>query len=100
MRVLVAGMVAIGLVLGGCATMEDEEIPTRDDERFACSTARLGNLVGQQATQTLGAETVRASNARTLRWIRPGMAVTMDYRTDRLNIHLDNQNRITRVNCG
>ena len=100
MRIWAAGLLAIGLMTGACKTMDDEDVPTREDQRFACNAARLQNLVGQQATQALGAEAVRTANARTLRWIRPGMAVTMDYRTDRLNIHIDNQNRITQVNCG
>jgi Peptidase inhibitor I78 family len=86
-------------MLGGCKTMPDE-VPTREDQRFTCNAAAVQGMVGQTATQTLGAEAVRTSGARTMRWIRPGEAVTMDYRTDRLNVHLDAQNRITQVSCG
>ena len=35
-----------------------------------------------------------------LRVIRPGDAVTKDYREDRLNIDLDAKDRITRIWCG
>lgn len=35
-----------------------------------------------------------------LRVIRPGDAVTKDYRTDRLNITLDGDEVITRIWCG
>ena len=42
----------------------------------------------------------RLSGARALRWIAPNAIVTMDYRTDRLNMHHDAANRITRINCG
>ena len=40
------------------------------------------------------------SGARTVRVIRPGDAVTMDYRQDRLNIELDADGKIVRFNCG
>ncbi len=98
MRVWI-GMVAIGLTAGGCMPKE-QEIPTRDDVRYPCDAARVQSMIGQVATQALGTEAVRASGARTMRWITPGGAYTMDYRTDRLNIHLDAQNRITRIDCG
>tara|TARA_R110000824_G_scaffold118960_14_gene272247 strand:+ start:381774 stop:382133 length:360 start_codon:yes stop_codon:yes gene_type:complete len=35
-----------------------------------------------------------------IRIIRPGMAVTKDYRPNRLNIDLDDEDRVTRVYCG
>lgn len=94
-----AGLMGLGLVAGGCMPME-EEIPTRDDPRFACNARPVQPMIGQIATQALGAEAVRAAGARTMRWIAPDSVYTMDYRTDRLNIHLDPQNRITKINCG
>lgn len=97
MRAIAGGMLA--LAAAGCVAPV-EDIPPVEDTRFACSTARLGGMVGQTATTAIGAEAMRAANARTIRWIRPGDMVTMDYRTDRLNIDLDATNRITRFRCG
>ncbi len=34
------------------------------------------------------------------RIIRPGTAVTQDYRPDRLNVHINNKGRIERIACG
>ena len=87
------------LAAAGCETVNDD-IPANDDPRYACSTNNLGSLVGQPATQRLGTEAMRLSNSRTIRWIRPGDAVTMDYRLDRLNILLDASNAVTSFNCG
>lgn len=87
------------LAAAGCETVNDD-IPANDDPRYACSITNLGGLVGQQATQRLGTEALRISNARTIRWIRPGDAVTMDYRLDRLNILLDGANAVASFNCG
>ena len=87
------------LAAAGCETVNDD-IPANDDPRYACTITNLGGLVGQQATQRLGTEALRLSNSRTIRWIRPGDAVTMDYRLDRLNIMLDASNVVTGFNCG
>ncbi len=100
MRV-VAGLIGLGLMMGGCMpTLEDEEIPTREDPRFTCDAGKVQSMIGQVASQSLGGEAVRTSGARTMRWIAPDSAYTMDFRTDRLNIHLDARNRVTKINCG
>ena len=65
-----------------------------------CDASGLGNLVGREASDALGAEALRRSGARMLRWIRPGDIVTMDYSEQRLNIHLDARNRAERFACG
>ena len=65
-----------------------------------CDAASLGDLVGQAPTRELGTEAMRRSGARSLRWIRPGDAVTMDYRPDRLNVRLDARHRVEAFSCG
>ena len=44
----------------------------RDMSAGNCNAASLGDLVGRPASQDLGAEAMRRSGARVLRWIRPG----------------------------
>lgn len=65
-----------------------------------CDASGLGNLVGREASEALGAEALRRSGSRRLRWIRPGDIVTMDYNEHRLNIHLDDRNRVDHFACG
>lgn len=60
-----------------------------------CGASGLQQLVGQPAS-TL--ETMRFSQQ--LRVINPGQMVTMDYLEGRLNIAIDEQDRISRVYCG
>ena len=55
----------------------------------------MQDLVGQSAKKL---EVMRF--AKTVRILRPGMAVTMDYSPERLNIEVDAAERITRVSCG
>jgi hypothetical protein len=65
-----------------------------------CDASAAQSLAGQAATAELGADILRRTGGRTIRWIQPNQAVTMDYRTDRVNVELDHQNRIVRVTCG
>lgn len=44
--------------------------------------------------------TVTGGDVATIRVIRPGDMVTKDYRTDRLNVELDENDIVTRVYCG
>jgi hypothetical protein len=60
-----------------------------------CGAADLQDLVGRSAKVL---ETMRFGSE--VRIIRPGMAVTMDYREDRLNIEIDDKETIARVACG
>lgn len=60
----------------------------------ACGAAALQGLVGQPASVL---ERMRFDGP--VRIIRPGMAVTLDYRPDRLNIAIDDRERIARVHC-
>lgn len=61
----------------------------------ACGAPELQGLVGQPATVL---ETMKFGTET--RIIRPGMAVTMDYRENRLNIEIDRNEVISRVSCG
>lgn len=65
-----------------------------------CDPEKLTGLVGQAATEATVQKAVKDSGARHARVVKPGMAVTMDFREDRLSIEVDEQNRIVRANCG
>lgn len=81
-------------ILAGCV---EPEAPRPDPDAVgSCGADQLQFLVGQNEG-VLAAMTFRAG---TVRVIRPGMAVTMDYRPDRLNLELDRTGRIVRVFCG
>ena len=65
-----------------------------------CRSERLGQFIGQPATQALGADMLRVSGARLLRWVGHGMMVTMDFSPQRLTVQLTPDNRVERANCG
>ena len=82
---------ALGLLVA-CLPIEPDA--SAGPDLATCGADALQGLVGQPAsvlqTMRFGQET---------RIIRPGMAVTMDYRPDRLNIEIDRSERIVRVHC-
>ena len=84
---------ALTLLLAGCTTAADPP-PAK------CEVEPLRALIGQPATDELGKEALRLSQARTLRWKPPGAIITMDFRPDRLNMSLDDQHRVIGFDCG
>ena len=67
-------------------------------------SASAPNDCGAEAYQTLIGTPANIIDAKALppktRIIHPDTAVTRDYRTDRLNIHVDEAGQVTRVVCG
>jgi hypothetical protein len=95
------------LMTGGCVmpaegdgrgVANDNEVPVMG--AGSCKAEAAQKLVGQARSDALGQEALKLTGAKAIRWIRPGDAVTMDYRMDRLNIDLDAQGRVTRIHCG
>ena len=66
----------------------------------ACRPENAQSFVGQKATpESIEAARV-AAGAAIARALRPGTAVTMEYRGDRLNLHTDTNDVVTSVGCG
>lgn len=79
----------------------EDNIPVRGETPGRiCTTDRLARYVGKTATSEMGSAILRDANAASLRWIRPGDAVTMDYRRDRINVKLTNDIVVTGFSCG
>ena len=90
-------LLPLALLLGACAVTQQ---PPTIGAGAICKADGLGDLVGQPATSELGAQALERAGARTLRWIQPRTAVTMDYRQDRLDVHLDENNVVSKFSCG
>ena len=65
-----------------------------------CNIDSLGDLIGKRGETALGSIAMQRAGAKAMRWLRPDTAMTMDYRTDRLNILLDDANIVTGFRCG
>lgn len=65
-----------------------------------CNAQPAQFAVGQAYGEALADEVRRRSGASDLRVLRPGMAATMEFNPQRVNLDLDAGNRVTRVRCG
>ena len=83
------------LALAGCATTGE----TLAGEG-PCKAEPGQGFVGQRATAEVGAQLLRATGAKQLRWGPPRSAMTMDFRADRLTVAYNDAMTIERVTCG
>jgi hypothetical protein len=66
---------------------------------MTCQADKGQWAIGQIADEALVAKVKADTTSERVRVIRPGMAVTMDYREDRVNLDVDADNRVLAVRC-
>ncbi|MEG3180136.1 I78 family peptidase inhibitor [Sphingomonas sp. LT1P40] len=91
-------LILLPAVLAGCVTLPTP-LPG-PGAGVRCNADRVQPLVGREAKPQVVARAKQRSGARLVRLIKPDMAVTMDFRSDRLNLELDNVNTIKAARCG
>lgn len=74
--------------------------PPAEEPAMQCQAAAGQWALGQTADEAVVARVVADTGSERVRVIRPGMAVTMDFREERVNIEVDADNRILSVRCG
>jgi hypothetical protein len=100
MRMAFVGLMALPLAACAGAYGQGPETPPAASAQGPCRNDGLERFVGRKANAELGAELLRASGAKTLRWGGPGMAMTMDFRPDRLTVSYDEAMVVTSARCG
>jgi hypothetical protein len=65
-----------------------------------CHNEALAQFAGQAASQDLGTQMLRASGARTIRWVAKDSMVTMEFSPERVTVYLDGTNKVERASCG
>ena len=100
MKSLLAAAAAIAS-LAGCATElhADNDPPVRQPTD-SCRAEPAQRYVGQKISAEVGAVVLRATGASELRWLGPGMIITLEYKYGRVGISYDARGIITRVSCG
>jgi hypothetical protein len=87
------------LSVAACSTVA-EPAPVSARSGAMCTADQLGQYNGQVATAELGRQIQAASGARLFRWLPKGTVVTMEYNADRVNVLLDEQNKVESSRCG
>ena len=85
--------------LAACATVGAPPPPAPGPGGI-CRGDNLGQFRGRPATQELGAEVLRVSGARILRWVPHGRVITMEFSEERVTVWLTADNRVDRATCG
>ncbi|MEP6633119.1 MAG: I78 family peptidase inhibitor [Luteimonas sp.] len=67
---------------------------------MTCDASKAQAFVGKTATQSVVDKVVADSGSHNARVLKPGDAMTMDYREDRVNIEVDAMNAIKTIRCG
>jgi hypothetical protein len=93
------GLILLPL-LAACTGAQGPATPPPPTAERSCRDEGLDRFVSETASADLGARLLKASGARTLRWGAPGMAMTMDFRPDRLTVSYDGNMAITSARCG
>jgi hypothetical protein len=87
------------LGLAACATPPPVS-PAPAPGTLACVAEAGAWAVGKPVSDDLVAQVISDTHSKTARVIRPGQAVTMDFRGDRVNVMLDMNDKVDRVTCG
>ena len=102
----VSGLLTV-ILLAGCASATNDSAapaPPVIDQTApvsqVCDASAVQYAIGAPFDEANVATLEEQSGARQVRVLRPGSAATMDYRDDRLNIHLESNDMIEALRCG
>jgi len=89
------------VALSGCSnTQEIVKEPTAQAVPTRCDAKAADFVIGQKASSSLLEQARVKAGAQTARILSPHDMITLEYRSDRLNLNADDNAVITRVNCG
>ncbi|WP_060480472.1 MULTISPECIES: I78 family peptidase inhibitor [Pseudomonas] len=95
---------AVASVLAGCSTDGNSgggktaQASVGNDGR--CQASGADFAIGKQGSAELLEQARKASGSQIARILKPRDVVTLEYRSERLNLNVDEQGVVTRVNCG
>lgn len=94
-----AALIAATFAVAAChGTLPESTPPVRGAGQ--CDAAKVQYLIGHIRSDAVTNAARKRSGARVVRYLTPGMMVTMEYRGDRLNLHLGTDGRIGSATCG
>ncbi|KPF87145.1 hypothetical protein IP81_18800 [Novosphingobium sp. AAP83] len=101
-RIFLPGALLLLVAFGPADDMAQRPAPQKQGTRQpdTCGSHTVTRFVGSDATPSVRHAITVASGQEQIRWIKPGTAVTQDFRADRLNVILDQAGRILTMRCG
>jgi hypothetical protein len=101
------GLVIAASLLVGCSSSPESDssgpgvsAPVAESGSTRCDAAAAQFAVGQTASAALLAQTKSKAGAQDARFIGANDMLTLEYRSDRVNLNTDAAGKVVRVNCG
>ncbi|WP_045884290.1 I78 family peptidase inhibitor [Pseudomonas chlororaphis] len=95
------GALLAAVVLTGCSTSSpDKEPVVTEGGHSRCEAKAAEFAIGKKASPELLEQARTRAGAQNARILKPNDMITLEYRSDRLNLNTDNNLVIARVNCG
>ena len=97
------GTLLAATLLTGCSSRSTESAKdpvATDTGHSRCEAKAAEFTIGKKASPQLLEQARTRSGAQNARFLKPDDMVTLEYRSDRLNLNTDNNLVVTRVNCG
>ena len=88
------------VALSGCSTSNSDKDPVTEAGHNRCDAKAAAFVIGQKASAQLLEQARVKAGAQNARLLSPHDIMTLEYRSDRLNLNTDDNAVITRVNCG
>ncbi|APC14841.1 hypothetical protein BLL42_03545 [Pseudomonas frederiksbergensis] len=96
------GTLLAAVMLAGCSSTSEsaKEPVVAGVGSGRCEAKAAEFTIGKKASPELLEQARTRSGSQTARVLRPNDMITLEYRSDRLNLNTDANLVITRVNCG
>ncbi len=88
------------VALSGCSTSGSGSEPAAEAGHSRCDASAAAFVIGKKASAELLEQARIKAGAQNARVLMPHDVMTLEYRSDRLNLNTDDQAVIIRVNCG
>jgi len=88
---------APALAVAACAAVPAPPVPAPGG---TCNADGTESFIGQRRSDENGAAILAATGSSQIRWVTPGMMVTMEFSATRVTGHVGEDGRITRIVCG
>lgn len=99
MKIILPLAMVASLTLVSCADERPTPLPGPPQGRV-CNAGGVQSLIGRPMNARNRALARRVSRAAVVRVLKPGQAVTMEFREDRLNLDVSARGIITGARCG
>jgi len=98
------GTLLAASLLAGCSSTSTESatdpVTTTDTGHSRCEAKAAEFTIGKKASLALLEQARVRAGAQNARILKPDDMVTLEYRSDRLNLNTDANLVVTRINCG